>query len=278
MSVVMRPSRRFAFFAKKYADLWVSYVENGVNDTLDLTDKENVFLSGWQREHYFDVGFDAMRIVLQALLNGGRDEPRRILDFPCGSGRVTRHFRSMFPDAQIGGCDLYKSHVDFCAKNFSTLPIVSKENLDELEVGEWDLIFCGSLLTHLPEKLFWATIRFMVRSLTPNGIAIVTLEGRHASHIQDRKWKFIEDDLFNIARNRYATEGFGFVDYNADFRTASFGEQESYGVALTSPGWLMKGMEKMDDIRILNFAEREWDDHQDVIVFGKPAVNADNPL
>lgn len=268
------PSRRFPIYADKYANLWDAYARKGVDEALDPTDKENEFPTAWHREHYFDVGYDAMRIVVQALLCASRDIPQRILDFPCGSGRVTRHFRSMFPDAQIGGCDLYQSHVNFCTEHFSTLPIMSKENLDELEVGEWDLIFCGSLLTHLPKHLFWQTMRFIARSLAPNGIAIVTLEGRHVIHIQDHKWKLIEDDLFEIARQQYHAEGFGFVDYNADFRAASFNAQENYGVALTSPGWLMDGMAKMDDIRILNFTEREWDDHQDVIVFGKPAVNS----
>ena len=46
-----------------------------------------------------------------------------------------------------------------------------------------------------------------------------------------------------------------------------------YDVALTNPGWLMQGLADMDDIRILHFSERAWDDHQDVVVFGKPAVN-----
>jgi hypothetical protein len=93
-------------------------------------------------------------------------------------------------------------------------------------------------------------------------------------HIQDHKWKLIGDDLFNIAREKYKSEGFGFVDYEADFRQASFNAQENYGVALTRADWLMDGMLQMSGVRILNFAEREWDDHQDVLVFGKPAINA----
>lgn len=267
-------SDRFPIYANTYAQIWDSYICNGVNEVLDSNDKENQFATAWHREHYFHVGSDAMRIVVQSLLCAGREVPRRILDFPCGSGRVTRHLRSMFPKAQIGACDLYRNHVEFCAEQFSAVPILSKENLDELEVGEWDMIFCGSLLTHLPKHLFWQTIRFMARSLAPDGIAIVTLEGRHVLHIQDHKWKLIEDDRFDVARQQYHAEGFGFVDYNTDFRAASFDAQENYGVALTNPGWLMSGLAEMNDIRILNFSEREWDDHQDVLVFGKPGVNA----
>jgi len=35
----------------------------------------------------------------------------------------------------------------------------------------------------------------------------------------------------------------------------------------------MKGLESIYDIKILSFTEREWDDHQDVLVFGRPGVN-----
>jgi len=256
-----------------YSNLWREYSERGVSEILDLSDKENSFSTDFHFQHYFDVGANALEIIVQALIAGRRLPPQSILDFPSGSGRVTRHLRAMFPNARIGTCDLYQQHLDFCAAHFGAVPLVSKENLDELDVGQWDLVFCGSLLTHLPEHLFWPTIRFICRSLTPTGIAIVTLEGRHALHIQDHKWKFIEDDLFDIAREQYHASGFGFVDYNPAFRASAFHKQASYGIALVNPSWLMAGLQKMDDVRIMSFVERCWDDHQDVIVFGKPGVN-----
>lgn len=267
-------SGRFPLLAKTYGKLWRDYQESDVDKTIDTTDKENDFSSEWQLDHYFDVGVNAVRIICESLLISGRDIPKSILDFPCGSGRVTRHLKAMFPGAAIAGCDLYESHVEFVARQFGVIPIVSKENFDELDVGQWDLIFCGSLLTHLPSELFWKAARFMVRSLSPNGIAVFTTEGRHSVHIHDHKWKLIEDNLFEVARRKYLEDGFGFVDYNEKFLSDAFGSQETYGVALTNPGWLMQGLASMEDIRILHFAERAWDDHQDVVVIGKPAVNA----
>lgn len=78
----------------------------------------------------------------------------------------------------------------------------------------------------------------------------------------------------HIARHQYLDTGFGFVDYNSDWCTALFDAQESYGVALTHPDWLMNRLIKFEDVRVLSFTERDWDDHQDVVVFGKPSVNA----
>lgn len=265
--------RRFAELSDIYAALSAQYIRAGVNTVRDPEDKENTRTGGAHDTQYLSIGCSALRIVTQALLGNLRAPPASILDFPSGSGRVTRHFRAMFPEARIGACDLYRHHVEFCAKHFGAEPILSKENPDDLDLGPaWDLVFCGSLLTHLPENLFWPTIHFIARSLSPQGIAVVTLEGRHAEHIQDHKWKLIADDLFDVARESFHGSGFGFVDYQHDFKQR-FPDQERYGVALTRPSWLMKGLETRQDIRILGFTERDWDDHQDVVVFGRPGVN-----
>ena len=259
---------------RSYLDLWEAYHASGVNEVRDPADKENTSGDDWRHQHYMSVGRDALRIIVQTLIAAERRPPDRILDFPSGSGRVTRHLRAMFPQAQIGACDLYPEHFQFCAKHFAAEPILSKENLDELDIGTWDLIFCGSLLTHLPKAQFFAALRFMIRSLSPDGVAIVTLEGRHALHIQSKKWKLIGDDLFAIAKSDYDEAGFGFVDYEHDFRSKAFSRQAQYGVAIAKASWVLSHLENEYSVRVLGYSEREWDDHQDVLAFAKPGVDA----
>ena len=256
-----------------YAALWAGYAAAPLDRTLDDSDKENTFDAAWKLDHYFSVGADALRIIVAALIAAGRPAPGRILDFPSGSGRVTRHLRAMFPGAEIGACDLYQEHIDFCAAQFGAVPLLSREDPGALDVGQWDVVFCGSLLTHLPLPLFTRVIDFIVRTLAPGGIAVVTLEGRHAVHIQDHKWRLIAQDRFEVARKGFLRDGFGFVDYRHDFRKALFSSQESYGVTLVTPARIMAMLQARDDLRIMGFAERAWDDHQDVVVFGKPGVN-----
>jgi SAM-dependent methyltransferase len=257
----------------EYSKLWERYQGAGFDRTLDDADKENTLDSDWALWHYNTVGADALRIIVKNLIAAGLPPPSKILDFPCGSGRVTRHLRAMFPGAVIGACDLYAQHVDFCVKHFGAEPIMSQEDLSTLNVGEWDVVFCGSLLTHLPQSLFWPTMDFMIRSLKPGGIAVVTLEGRRAVFIQDNMWKLIGDDKFAFIREGYESSGFGFSDYNQEFRDEKFNAQESYGVAVVRPDWLMAGMAERKSAMVLDFCEADWDEHQDVLVVRKRPVD-----
>lgn len=261
--------------AATYQELFAAYRETGIIGQLDPNDKELVVHSDWQIPHYFNVGADAIRVIVQALLGNGRQPPRSILDFPSGSGRVTRHLRAFFPDANIVASDLYDYHVDFCREVLHVEGVLSRENIGEVDFGrQFDLIFCGSLLTHLPEPLFWDTINLLARSLTEEGVAVITVQGRHSDYIQAHKWKYLDDRLFDVAAEGVRQTGFGYVDYQHEFYKERFNQQQRYGVALVRPNWVLRGLEPRTDLRVLGYAERFWDDHQDVLIFGRPGVNA----
>lgn len=261
-------------FERRYREAYEAYRARGVDQTLDAADKEFAGSEAWRREHYFRVGADALRLIVANLVANRRPPPPRILDFPSGSGRVTRHLRAFFPQSEITVCDLYESHVAFCARQFEAVPHLSRENLDDVSFdGVFDLVFCGSLLTHLPQRGADAALRLIARSLSPQGIAIVSFQGRHSDYIQKHKWKYLADRLYDRAQRAVRRRGFGYVDYEGSFRTL-FAAQARYGVALVRPHWVMRALEGREDIRILSYAERAWDDHQDVLVFGRPGVNA----
>ena len=256
-----------------YSSYYRSYLDRGINMTLDPRDFQNRFADEAEKAHYFAIGADAIRVIVGELVRGLRGIPETILDFPCGAGRVTRHLRALFPQSRIFACDLYDQHVDFCVNELGAEGIVSKENFDDLDFGlQFDLIFCGSLLTHLPEDLFRPALRLLSRSLSEQGIAIVTLLGRHAEHVQRHKWKYLDDELFAVAEATVPDNGFGYVDYDHAIRS-NFIRQARYGIALARPHWMLKLVEEDYQMRVLGFVERGWDDHQDVLVIGKPPIN-----
>jgi SAM-dependent methyltransferase len=152
---------------------------------------------------------------------------------------------------------------------------VSIEDLRKLTFEtDFDLVFCGSLLTHLPHDGAQAALAAVARALSPTGLALVTFQGRHAEHIQRHKWKYLEDALFAVAERQVRKNGFGFIDYRGDFRSR-FSAQARYGVALVRPSWAVHQIETNPELRLLSYAERAWGDHQDVLVFGRPGVDAE---
>ncbi|MFK7918944.1 MAG: trans-aconitate 2-methyltransferase [Ilumatobacter sp.] len=254
---------------RTYAEVLDAYGRADVSSDRDRTDKENQQIGADQDEHYLDIGRDALRLIVSELVANHRAQPQSILDVPSGSGRVTRHLRAAFPTARIGACDLYESHVQFCVDTFAAEAIASAEDFDDVRINpEWDLVFCGSLLTHLPKPAALSALRFIARALSPTGIAIVTLEGRRGIEIHNEFYKVIEDDQFQRIQKGYDKTGFGFADYT-DRTKRLFNKQESYGITLVKPSWVMDALENMD-VRILGYTERAWDNHQDMVVFGRP--------
>jgi SAM-dependent methyltransferase len=207
---------------------------------------------------YFKPGASAMKIILDVLRIVDMREVRTICDFACGHGRVLRYLRAAFPDATIHAGDLNKDGVDFCAKTFGSIPFLSRDDFRDIELNEsFDLIWVGSLFTHLSEKRVKQLFRFLVEHLTSKGVLIFSFQGRHTIYRQyGRHYKFMEDERFLKAYGEYETKGFGYVNYEG---------QSLYGIAIAKPSWLFSMIEKYSDVRVVNFTERSWVDLQDIV-------------
>jgi SAM-dependent methyltransferase len=200
---------------------------------------------------YMYVGFNALEIILEALFLARKTDIKSVLDIPCGFGRVLRHLRSAFPDATFHACDLYDNRLSFCSGVLGAVPIKSTEQLADLTFSQpYDLIWCGSLLTHLPRELFGEALRLFCRSLAVDGIDIVTFHGP--------------------AEREFYRSGFGFADY----RTPSvFTEQQQYGVSISAPWYVLQSLDEDETVSIIGYRERAWDDHQDVLIVQKTSIN-----
>ena len=120
---------------------------------------------------YFSTGAEAA-LRLHALA----PKAERILDFGGGYGRVGRFLSAAFPNAKRLVSDPKLSAVDFQIKHFGAL------SDDQQPV---DLIFAGSVFTHLPEADFHSTLNSLLGRLTRSGILVLTL---HA--FQSRRFSF----------------------------------------------------------------------------------------
>jgi SAM-dependent methyltransferase len=237
-----------------------------IMSTVDTTITPGDSMYGGNDQHYFSVASEALGAVLHALHGAGPAVPRRVLDFGCGYGRVLRTLRAAFPAAELIACDLDPAAVDNCVRSFGAQGLAASTDPDLIEqVGDVDLIWCGSVLTHLDAPQWTPLLRYFARALRPGGIAVATTHGRRVawrmSALPDADYGLTEP----IARQVltcYQASGFGYADYP---------HQDGYGISLSSPGWAMTKALETPGMRLIGYQEAAWDQHQDVLVLAKDA-------
>ncbi len=211
--------------------------------------------------HYFQVGLSAIHCIEAALQAAHIESVRNILDLPCGYGRVLRFLGPRFPNARITACELLPAAVRFCTETFGAVPAQSSYNLAELSLAtEFDLIWCGSLITHLDGARTRALLAFFARHLAPGGLLLFTT---HGDYVAGRVLE--QADFYGLLRaeisaltEAYRQHGHGYLDYP---------EAPGYGVSLTAPAWVRQQAHEVGGLREVYFRAHGWDEHQDVYGF-----------
>ncbi len=214
-------------------------------------------------DHYLAVGLSALRCIEGAL---GSRVPGRILDLPCGFGRVTRVLRARYPDARITVSDLDRPGVDFAAAQFGATGVYSVDDLAALELdGTFDLIWVGSLVTHLSEAQTRAFLQALHRSMAADATLVVSSHG--PTIVAGLKsWLYgLEPASAAGVLDDYGGCGYGHRGY---------GGSDGYGISLTDRHWW--GTAAADHgFTLVSYQEQAWDGHQDVLALRKQASHLD---
>jgi len=226
-------------------------------------DPDDVMYRPERRDLYFELGASALRAVRVALLAAGKEEPQRILDFPSGHGRVLRMLKAAFPGAALAAGDLDRAGVDFCQRKFGAAPIYSGLHPEEVEIdGRFDLVWCGSLLTHLDLDRWDGFFALLADSVANGGLFVFTAFGRYPAR-RIRTGEMLYALGANGARQileGFDRAGFGYSDYEG---------QTMSGMSLTSPAWVCARLAGREDLQLVGYTERAWFGHQDVIAVMK---------
>lgn len=230
---------------------------------LDDATMARVGEKSWQ-DQYFRVGEAALRCIVRAMILAEKTTVSSILDLPCGHGRVLRMLRAAFPAARIAACDLDRGGVEFCARTFGAMPVYSEVDPARIPIAEtFDLIWCGSLLTHVDAARYGAFVDWFIDRLAPDGLLVFTNHGRWSLDYQ-RIHPYIDEDRFRAIASEVAATGFGYRDYP---------HQPEYGISIAQPSWVIRLLEQRRDATLLAYHERGWGHHQDVVVVWKKPID-----
>jgi SAM-dependent methyltransferase len=216
--------------------------------------------------HYFGVGESALRCIKVAMMAAGIETFTNILDLPCGHGRALRHLQHAFPGAKLTACDINLSGTEFCARTFGAKPVEGHEFPGEIALeGNYDLIWVGSLLTHLSEKTCMDFLDVFRGNLCRNGLLVCTIHGRK---VADRLRQGISSYGLDPAAisgilEQYSQKDFAFCSNRLDQQI--LGITSEYGISITSPCWIFSQVARLQDVRLLSYTENGWDNHHDVV-------------
>ncbi len=181
------------------------------------------------------------------------------LDLPCGHGRVLRWLQTRIDPAGITACDIDREAVDFCRTEFGVKGVYSSDEPGQLVFPDsYDLIWVGSLLTHLDPRRCAALLGKLSSSLRENGVLIFTTHGESC---------FTYPGLLAYGKRFHATAD----RLQADFRReghcyAPYEDTGYYGIALHSENFVKQLMTTGISARmqLVRFQARGWHGHQDV--------------
>jgi SAM-dependent methyltransferase len=235
--------------------------EQDIGNVIDEISPDDPASSAKNPQMYFASGKLALEQVQLALLAARKANVDSILDFPCGWGRVLRFLKAGFPTAALTVCDIHQPAVDFCANTFDATPILSKEDPLELEIqGQFDLIWCGSLLTHVDRELWSKFLTFFESLLVPEGILVFTTHGRYIADEVLRacsRQMALRKEQVEALLHDYDRDGFAYSDYPVPpkQRPRARSHPEHYGVSLSSPAWVSSELTKLSGIQLLTYSE-----------------------
>lgn len=158
---------------------------------------------------YLGSGDRHTRQLEDVLAEAGRPLPRlnSFLEFACGYGRMTRFLVHRLDRARIMVSDIDPAAVAFTCDTFGVRGFCSvEEPRNLLHGGRYEVIYVGSLFTHLSHAYWGAWLQCLYTLLSEKGLLIFSTHGlKVLDEVYGDTWKShletAEDGFFSIQAN-----------------------------------------------------------------------------
>lgn len=223
-------------------------------------------------EDYLRAARSAVDNLERALSEVGRsfEDVESCLDFGCGYGRVLRLLRERIPPAKITACDVDRKGVRFCARELGVRPLCSSFDVARIRLETYDLIWSGSVFTHLDETACRRLLAKLGHALVPgSGVLVFSIHGQlsldNLGHFYGGSYAACAGDI----RREVGERGICFRPYPV----GSFGRfPVPYGMTWHRPEYFEELAVELfgDGLELRAWWPHGWDGHHDVLVFRRP--------
>lgn len=190
----------------------------------------------------------------------------RMLDWGCGSGRLSRLFLASRPGPEVFGCDVDAESVEWSRQNLAGGQFQHTGFLPPLPYpdGFFPLVIAYSVFTHLKRETQLAWLEEMGRILAPGGLLLASVHGPLAASCafpapEPSRWarRFGRRPL-------PAVLGDGFFDAGEDPALDGIAPTGYYRGVFQTPEWTRR--EWARSFRVLEVLEGGMNRHQDLVV------------
>lgn len=242
-------------------DLWRSYTATPVSREVHPSDRMSSH-HGHDWAKYEVVGVSAARVIFASLALTPTHEVRRLLDFGSGYGRVSRHLQALFPNAERFFVDIDEDASGFCADRFGGVAVPSTRDFDRLDLpGNLDLIWVGSVFTHVTFTRMEQLFRSLAERLAPGGTLVATFHGEFVIEVQ-RTRPIIHPPFWERIIADYEAQGVGHHPYGGA------NGADNWGVSLISPA-KVASLSKSIEFEQMAHLHHAWAGFQDVGVWAR---------
>lgn len=198
--------------------------------------------------YYLETGLESANRLKEIINEFSYNESCSILEFASGYGCVSRHFKSVLPNAQVTPCDIHSAAIDFLCE-IGLRPILSRSNPEDLEFGQaFDVAFVLSFFSHVPKKRWRQWLYTLCKAVVPGGLVIFTTHG-----------------FASTPTHPVDTDGFYFSPGSEQIDIDAF----DYGTTVTTFDYVHHQIRSIPEVRLVKFREGLWWGHQDLYVLRK---------
>ncbi|MBI3320299.1 MAG: class I SAM-dependent methyltransferase [Candidatus Omnitrophica bacterium] len=203
-----------------------------------------------------------------------------ILEFGCGTGRLTQYLFEFAPEASVYGCDVLSDAIARCQRKFPRGRFVTNRATPPLSFADaqCDLIYSYSVFTHLSEPNHQAWLKELGRLLRPGGMMVHTL---HSYEYLRRTARFSPE---SVAKYRFtpphAGAGFtesaeAFIQSGRDyFYAIDNPSTPEYGHTIIRKEYVMAQWPRCAGLKLLDYVEGAIEAYpegcQDLVLLMKP--------
>lgn len=202
---------------------------------------------------YFNGGEDCARKFAVLCREHLQSEPRTVLEFASGFGRVARYAKHVLPETKWTSSDVHPKAVDFITDRIGIESFISPGKPDGWTVDrKFHVVFALSFFSHMPNALFGRWLERVFSAVEPGGIFIFTTHG--AATV-----KMLRENGANPTLN----EAGYYWDFGTDQRDIDTNE---YGTSVVTLAYTQRALSALPTAELIRFQQGFWWGHQDLYV------------